>query len=315
MKGRLREVVNQGSSEPAAEPLAGPDGRFPLPIPAIDAWTNPFTELGIKTIFIENEEVAFSMGEQWGRFENMKWYEPAEFIEEVMDPLGIRSVCMPTLKMMQFRTKRMLADLPEEHLAPLIQKWPDRFVGLVGIDPFSGMKGVKRLEKAVTEYGFRGAHVHPFGFDLAINSREWWPFYTKCAELGIPVEFQAGHSAEFMPSAHGRPILLDDIALWFPELDLVGGHCGWPWSEELIAMAWKHPNVYIGVSGHAPKYWDIKLVHFLNSFGMGKVMWGTDFPLILHRESLNQILDLGLKPEALRFLLHDAAARVFHLGD
>ena len=315
MKGRLKGVYNStAEGRPAADPVER-QSRFPLDIPAIDAWANPFTELGIKTIFLENEEVAFSMGEQWGRYENMKWYEPAAFIEKVMDPLGIRTVCMPTLKMMQFRTKRMLADLPEEHLAPLIEKWPDRFVGLVGIDPFSGMKGVKRLEKAVREYGFRGAHVHPFGFDLPINSREWWPFYGKCAELGIPVEFQSGHSAEFMPSAHGRPILLDDIALWFPELDLVGGHCGWPWSEELIAMAWKHPNVYIGVSGHAPKYWDPKLVHFMNSFGMGKVMWGTDFPLILHEESLNQVLDLGLKAQALRFLLHDAAAKVFHLDD
>ena len=59
----------------------------------------------------------------------------------------------------------------------------------------------------------------------------------------------AGHSAEFMPSACGKPILLDDIAIWFPELELVGAHTGWPWVEELIAMAWKHPNVYIATSG------------------------------------------------------------------
>ena len=89
---------------------------------------------------------------------------------------------------------------------------------------------------------------------------EWWPFYTKCAELDVPVVFQVGHSAEFMPSACGKPILLDDIAIWFPELKLVGGHTGWPWTEELISMAWKHPNVYIACSGHAPKYWDPKLV-------------------------------------------------------
>ena len=56
-------------------------------------------------------------------------------------------------------------------------------------------------------------------------------------------------------------------------------------------MAWKHPNVYIACSGHAPKYWDPKLVRFLNSRnrGIGKVMWGTDYPLILHNESLEQI--------------------------
>ena len=153
------------------------------------------------------------------------------------------------------------------------------------------MAGVRHLERAVTEYGFKGAHVHPFGWGLPLNSREWWPFYTKCAELDVPVLFQAGHSAEFMPSACGKPILLDDIAIWFPELDLVGAHTGWPWVEELIAMAWKHPNVYIATSGHAPKYWDPKLVRFLNARnrGIGKVMWGTDYPLIDARREPGQI--------------------------
>jgi hypothetical protein len=114
-----------------------------------------------------------------------------------------------------------------------------------------------------------------------------------------------------MPSACGRPILLDDVALYFPELRLVAAHTGWPWVEELIALAWKHPNVYIAVSGHAPKYWDKSLVHFLNSRGIGKVMWGTDYPLILHEESLTQIEQLGLKPEAKRALLRETAVKVF----
>jgi predicted TIM-barrel fold metal-dependent hydrolase len=120
-----------------------------------------------------------------------------------------------------------------------------------------------------------------------------------------------------MPSACGKPLLLDDIAIWFPELRLVGGHTGWPWTEELIAMAWKHPNVYIGVSGHAPKYWDPKLVRFMNARrrGIGKVMWGTDYPLIGHAESLEQIAELDLKPEALYALLRGTALEVFKLED
>ncbi len=76
-------------------------------------------------------------------------------------------------------------------------------------------------------------------------------------------------------------------------------------------MAWKHPNVYVAMSGHAPKYWDKNLVHFLNSRGQGKVMWGTDYPLIGHAESLDQIEDLGLKPGAKELLLHGTAKKVF----
>ena len=81
-------------------------------------------------------------------------------------------------------------------------------------------------------------------------------------------------------------------------------------------MAWKHPNVYIATSGHAPKYWDPKLVRFLNARnrGIGKVMWGTDYPLIDHAESLSQIDAVDLKPEALQALLHDIAVKVFKIN-
>ena len=284
-------------------------------IPAIDAWCNPFDERGIRTIFIDNEEVYFMMGEQWGRTGNMKYYTPEEWVEK-MDEEGVAAVCVPSLKMAFYRRRAMASDIEHEHIAQLCERAPGRVFGLAGIDPMSGMKGVRHLEQAITEYGFVGAHVHPFGFGIPINEKEWWPFYTKCAELDVPVVFQVGHSAEFMPSACGKPILLDDIAIWFPELKLVGGHTGWPWTEELISMAWKHPNVYIACSGHAPKYWDPKLVKFLNSRnrGIGKVMWGTDYPLILHNESLEQIEQLDLKPEALQALLHDTAAKVFKIN-
>jgi len=283
-------------------------------IPAIDAWCNPFDERGIREIFVDNEEVFFMMGEQWGRKDHMRAFTVEDWVKQ-MDELGIQAVACPSLKQAYYRKRAMAVDMEHEHIATLMQQAPGRILGMAGIDPMSGMKGVKHLERAVTEYGFTGAHVHPFGFGIPINEREWWPFYAKCAELDVPVVFQVGHSAEFMPSACGKPILLDDIAIWFPELKLIGGHTGWPWVEELIAMAWKHPNVFIATSGHAPKYWDPKLVKFLNSRnrGIGKVMWGTDYPLILHKESLAQIDKLGLKPEALQSLLHDTAAKVFKL--
>jgi uncharacterized protein len=284
-------------------------------IPAIDAWCNAFDERGIREIFLDNEEVYFMMGERWGRAGNMVAHTPAEFVAR-MDEVNVRTVLVPSLKQAYYRKRAMAVDLPHEHIAALTEDHPGRIVGMAGIDPMSGMEGVRALERAVTELGFRAAHVHPFGFGIPLNEREWWPFYAKCAELGVPVVFQTGHSAEFMPSACGRPILLDDVAIWFPELKLVGAHTGWPWVEELIAMAWKHPNVFIATSGHAPKYWDPKLVRFLDSRnrGIGKVMWGTDYPLVLHAESLAQVAELELKPEARRALLHDTAAAVFGLG-
>jgi len=78
-------------------------------------------------------------------------------------------------------------------------------------------------------------------------------------------------------------------------------------------MAWKHANVYIATTAHSPKYWDKSLVHFLNSRGKGKVMYGTDFPVLTHAESLKEINQLELKPEAIKALLSDTARKVYKL--
>lgn len=147
---------------------------------------------------------------------------------------------------------------------------------------------------------------------MQVDHRRYYPFYAKCVELDVPVVMQIGHSAEAMPSETGRPILLDNIALDFPELRIVAAHTGWPWVEELIAMAWKHPNIFIATTAHAPRYWKPELVSFLNTRrGMGKVMYGSDFPVLAWPDSLSQIKQLNLRPEAESQLLEGAARTAF----
>jgi predicted TIM-barrel fold metal-dependent hydrolase len=82
--------------------------------------------------------------------------------------------------------------------------------------------------------------------------------------------------------------------------------------EEAIAVASKHPNVYLGTSGYAPKYWRPEMLQFMDSRrGRNKTVWGTDYPLVRHEESMRQIKELGLKPETLQAVLHDNAVRAF----
>lgn len=280
---------------------------------AIDVWCNLFTDEGIRIVFTENPEVSFMMGEQWGRSHLMVGYEPEEFLER-MDEVGVERLIVPALKQNLYRDQSLVA-VPWESVAKLIERFPDRISGLYGVDPRKGMKEVREFERAVRDHGFIGAHVHPYGFDTPVNDARFYPFFAKCVELDVPIQFQTGHSAEFMPSKHGRPLLLDDVAIHFPELTIIAAHHGWPWVEEMVSMAWKHPNLYAATSGHAPKYWDPNMVRFLNSRGMGKVVWGTDYPLIQHEESLQQLEELDLKPEAKQLLLRDTAAKLFRFPD
>jgi predicted TIM-barrel fold metal-dependent hydrolase len=208
--------------------------------------------------------------------------------------------------------------LPYELVARAVKQHPDRFHGMAGLDPYEGMKGVQELERAVEELGFIGAHFYPHWYELAPDHAKWYPYYAKCCELDVPVQMQVGQSMIYDPSypvrSVGRPITLDAVACDFPELKLVGIHVGIPWTDEMIAMAWKHPNVYIGCDAHSPKYWPESFVRYVNSYGQDKVLFGTDFPILDFERTRREIEDLGLKPEAKRKLLRDNAIRVYGLG-
>jgi hypothetical protein len=187
-------------------------------------------------------------------------------------------------------------------------------VGLAGFNPFKGMQSVRQVEKAVREYGFKGCYVHPYGWGLPLNDRKFYPLYAKCAELGVPVSMQVGHSAEHMPNEFGRPIHLDDIALDFPELKVIGAHTGWPWTEEMISLAWKHENVFLGIDAHHPKYLEPTLLQFMKTRGQNKVLWGTNYPAVMHEEAIRVIrTDLGLGEKVAEKILHGNAARVYGL--
>lgn len=198
-------------------------------------------------------------------------------------------------------------------VADAVQRHPDRFAGVAGINPEERMAGVRRLQAAVRDYGFVAAHLYPHWFGKSPNDKCYYPFYAKCVELGIPIEIQVGHSAQTHLKTVGFPITLDEVAIDFPELSIIGIHTGWPWIEEMIAVAWKHGNVYIGTDAHAPKYWDPKLVQFLNTRGQDKVIFGTDFPVIDFERAAKDLAAMDLKPESRRKLLRDNALRVFKL--
>jgi predicted TIM-barrel fold metal-dependent hydrolase len=199
-----------------------------------------------------------------------------------------------------------------------VQQYPNRFYALAGLDPTEGMNGVRALEKAVKEDGFIGAHFYPHWFELAPDHARWYPFYAKCVELDIPVQLQVGQSmiydARYPRKSVGRPISLDTVACDFPELKIIGIHVGIPWTDEMIAMAWKHANVYIGCDAHSPQYWPESFVKFINSYGQDKVMFGTDFPILRFDRTVQEIEALNIRPGPFKKLMRDNANRLYKLG-
>ena len=205
---------------------------------------------------------------------------------------------------------------PVERIAEVINAHPNRFKGVVGINPTNLVPGVARVEEAIKEYGFIGAHLYPHWFGKEPGNRIYYPFYAKCAELGIPLQIQIGHSAQhFLPTV-ANPMTLDRVAIDFPELTIIGIHIGYPWVEEMIAVTWKHPNVFVGCDAHSPKYWDPSFVRFINSRrGQDKVLFGTDWPVIDFERAVNEIGELGLKESVMKKLFWENAIRVYGLEE
>ena len=126
---------------------------------------------------------------------------------------------------------------------------------------------------------------------------------------------QVGHNLVYskerrLPSV-ARPILLDQVAIDFPELAIIGIHIGIPWTDEMISMCWKHENIYTAGDAYAPKHWPASYVHYANSYGAHKVLFGTDFPVIDPERAVREVAALGMRENSHHLLMRENALRVF----
>eukprot|EP01084_Bolivina_argentea_P169088 293143_1 len=204
--------------------------------------------------------------------------------------------------------------ISNETILKYTQSYPDRFIGIVSVDLTSPAKACKDIDYYVKKHNFGGVRVVPWLWNCPVTTNYYYPLFTKCVELDIPFCTQVGHTGPLCPSEVGRPIpYIDRVALDFPQLKIICGHIGYPWTEEMIAVAWKHKNVYIDTSAHSPEYYPKNLLNFMNSYGRKKVMFGTNYPQLTFKRCVDQCKKLPIKKNSLQLFLSDNARRVFKL--
>jgi uncharacterized protein len=210
--------------------------------------------------------------------------------------------------------------LTNEQVAEVVRKYPDRFIGFAGVDPYKGMDAVRELEYAVRTLGMKGLAMEPFEYHLPSNDRRFYPLYSKCVELDIPVNLHCSINFSTMSRMkYGRPLDLDDVAVDFPELKIVAMTAGWPWVSELIAVAWRHPNVYIEIAAVRPKYFDLpntgwgELLHYGNTVIQDKILFASSWPLLPLDRTIGEIKELPLKEEVKEKWLYRNSARLLGL--
>ena len=229
-----------------------------------------------------------------------------------LDATDCEAVVLACLKMYSYRSHhQLIMDMPEEVVAEAVTLEPSRFIGAAGYNPWRIDESLRRIETFVREYHFKYVYFHPITFGMAPNDRRCYPLYAKCVELGIPVGMQVGHSAEPLPSDVGRPMLVDDVAIDFPDLKINLSHTGWPWTGEFISMLWRHPNVYGDISAYFPKALDPELVRAMDRQLRHKIMLGTNgFPL---ERCVAELDELPLREETKARIRRDNAAEFLGL--
>ena len=203
--------------------------------------------------------------------------------------------------------------ISNEEVVGFVSQFPDRLRGVAGADLRQPMEAVRELRSRV-EDGFVALRIVPWLWGLPPTDRLYYPLYAACVDLGIPFCTQVGHTGPLRPSESGRPIpYIDQVAIDFPELVIVCGHIGYPWTTEMIAVADKHPNVYIDTSAYAANRYPAELVDYLRGRGRSKVMFGTNYPMLTPGRALATLADLGLDNEVRTLFLSENAKRVFRL--
>jgi len=208
--------------------------------------------------------------------------------------------------------------IPDEVCADLVRRFPDRLIGLAGADPLKGKAALEGLEHAIVDLGLKGIDLWTYEYHLPASDRAYYPLYEKCLELGAVVFIES--SMHFRRDARMdvcRPIHLDYIAVAFPDLKIVGSTPGFPWVAELMAVAWRHPNVHVSTSTVRPKYFGKSnsgyetLMQLGGSVLSDKIMFASGWPMLSMKQGVSEVCRLPLREEVKEKWLYHNAARLF----
>lgn len=203
--------------------------------------------------------------------------------------------------------------ISNDEVAGFVAQSAGRLVGVGSVDISKPMAAMREVRRCVQTLGFKAIRILPWLWEVPPTDRRFYPVYAACCELGVPFCTQIGHTGPLMPSEVGRPIYLDQVAIDFPELTIVGGHIGYPWTDEAIAVATKHENVYIDTSAYTVRRYPPALVEFMKTNGRHKVLFGSNWPMIAPAKCLEDLDSLGLAPATRELFLAGNARRVYQL--
>lgn len=192
-----------------------------------------------------------------------------------------------------------------DETAAFVKAYSEKLIGFMSVHP-EEPDALEEMERCVSDLGFKGMKLGPNyqGFDPL--GAPAFRVYRRAEELGLPIVFHQGTCAvRPAPLRYAHPLVMDEIAIAFPELRVVMAHLGHPWQADTITVIRKHPHVYADISAQFYRSWSqyqaLRLATEWNV--LDKLVFGSDYPIATPQEtmdgvlSVNQIADrAGLPP-------------------
>lgn len=208
------------------------------------------------------------------------------------------------------------------YVASMRDRNPDAFIGAWGaVDPHKGAAALDEARHAVEQHGVIGFHFHPIMGRYRVDDAALFPLFDCIAGLGGAVMIDVGTTGmgAGLPGGlgsiidHAHPIAVDHLAANFPEMTIIAAHPGWPWIDEMTAVALHKGNVFWELSGWAPKYFPPQLRTDIRGRLRDKIMFGTDHPSLPFERLLREWDELGFSDEVMEGVFHRNAERVLGL--
>jgi len=212
--------------------------------------------------------------------------------------------------------------VPNSHVADAVKKHPDVFMGMGIVDPWLGKKAIDEI-KRIKDLGLHGVgEFNPARQHFYANDMRFYPLWAEIQRESLPVLFHGGMAAAGAGTPggmgfklkYGEPMILDDVAADFPELNIICAHPTWPWTDQSLAIARHKANFYIDLSGWAPKYFPPQIIQQVNSLLQDKALFGSDWPAIPVERWLDEFNEYDIKPEVRQKIMLDNAKKLFKLA-
>jgi predicted TIM-barrel fold metal-dependent hydrolase len=198
----------------------------------------------------------------------------------------------------------------------------DICIAFASIDPHKGKYGAREARDLVENHGVKGFKFHGIAQNAHPADRMAYPIYEVINEYKLPAIFHTGHSGMGtgmrggggMRLKYGEPMLIDDVAVDFPDMKIILAHPSWPWVDQSLSMALHKDNVFIDLSGWSPKYFPKQVIQYANTQLKHKMLFGSDFPLIHPDKWIAAAQDVGFREDVMPGIMKDNAARVLGLA-